>query len=375
MKTAVEKLLRAHDGPLTSDLVLHPADFGLGRVPARLAPADATTMICGFCSTGCSLKIHLNARGEAINLTPDPDHPVNLGMACPKGWEALAPLTAPDRALTPLLRPAPGGALLPTDWETALRIFCGRFQEIQRRYGPHSVAVLSTGQIVTEEMALLGALAKFGMGLLHLDSNTRQCMATSHSAYTESFGFDAPPFAYADFEESDALVFIGANPCIAHPIMWQRVMRNRRRPQIVVVDPRKTETAMAATHHFSIRPKSDLVLLYGLAHLLIEHGRVDRAFVAASTRGYEAFAAHVGAFPPERTCAETGLTREQLEQFAALIGDPARRVSYWWTMGVNQGHESTRTAQAIINLSLLTGKIGQPGTGPNSITGQCNAMG
>lgn len=375
MKAALEKLLRAHDGPLTSDLVQHPADFGLGRVPARLAPADTTTMICGFCSTGCSLKIHLNERGEAINLTPDPDHPVNLGMACPKGWEALAPLSAADRATTPLLRRESGGAPAPADWETALRIFCGRFQEIQRRHGPHSVAVLSTGQIVTEEMALLGALAKSGMGLMHLDSNTRQCMATAHSAYTESFGFDAPPFTYADFEESDVLVFVGANPCIAHPIMWQRVMRNPRQPQILVVDPRKTETAMAAAQHYAIRPKSDLVLFYGLAHLLISHGNVDRAFVAAHTNGFDAFAAHVRAFPPERTCAETGLTPAQLDRFARTIGDPARRVSFWWTMGVNQGHESTRTAQAIINLTLLTGNVGRPGTGPNSITGQCNAMG
>ena len=375
MKAAVEKLLRAREGPLTSDLVLHPLDFGLGRVPARLAPADTTATICGFCSTGCSLQIHLNQRGEAINLTPAPDHPVNLGMACPKGWEALAPLAAPDRVVTPLLRPAPGRAFAPTDWETALRIFCGRFQEIQRRHGPHSVAVLSTGQIVTEEMALLGALAKFGMGLLHLDSNTRQCMATAHSAYTESFGFDAPPFTYADFEESDVLVFVGANPCIAHPIMWQRVMRNPRNPAIIVVDPRKTETAMAATRHYAIRPKSDLVLFYGLAHLLIARGSVDRAFVEAHTSGFDAFAAHVRAFPPERTCAETGLTPGQLELFAQTLGDPAKRISFWWTMGVNQGHESTRTAQAIINLSLLTGNIGRPGTGPNSITGQCNAMG
>ncbi len=375
MKAAVGNLLRAHDGPLTSELVLHPADFGLGRMPVHLAPTDTTTMICGFCSTGCSLKIHLNQRGEAINLTPDPDHPVNLGMACPKGWEALAPLAASDRAVTPLLRRKPGAAAEPVDWETALRIFCGRFQEIQRRHGPHSVAVLSTGQIVTEEMALLGALAKFGLGLLHLDSNTRQCMATAQAAYSESFGFDAPPFTYADFEESDVIVFIGANPCIAHPIMWQRVMRNRRQPQILVVDPRKTETAMAATQHYAIRPKGDLVLLYGLAHLLIARGLVDRSFVEAHTTGFGAFAAHVRAFPADRVCAETGLTPEQLEHFVATIGDPTKRVSFWWTMGVNQGHESTRTAQAIINLALLTGNIGRPGSGANSITGQCNAMG
>ncbi len=123
----------------------------------------------------------------------------------------------------------------PTDWDHAMRVFCERLQKIKAEHGPESVAFLSTGQITTEEMAFLGCLFKFGMGFIHCDSNTRQCMATAHVAYKESFGFDAPPFTYADFEESDVLVFIGANPCIAHPIMWQRVMRNRRNPKILVV--------------------------------------------------------------------------------------------------------------------------------------------
>jgi len=374
MKLPADLRLRAHAGPMTTELVQRPGDFGLGRVPARLRPAATASTICGFCSTGCSLKVHLDASGQAVNLTPDPAYPVNLGMACPKGWEALAPLAAPDRATTPLLRAA-GGRLAPVSWPQAFKTFCGRFKQVQARHGAASVAVLSTGQIVTEEMALLGALAKFGLGVRHLDSNTRQCMATTHVAYKESFGFDAPPFTYADFEESDVLVFVGANPCIAHPIMWQRVMGNRRNPQILVVDPRRTETAMAATRHFAIRPKSDLTLLYGLAHLLLARDAVDRAFVEAHTDGFEAFAQHVRAFPPARVCAETGLAPAELKQFAAAVADRSKRVSYWWTMGVNQGHESTRTAQAIINLALMTGQIGRPGTGPNSITGQCNAMG
>ncbi len=369
----VENILRARDGAMTSELVLRPGDFGLGRVPHRLRPAGTARSICGFCSTGCSLKIHLNADGEAINLTPDPAYPVNLGMACPKGWEALTPLRAPDRATTPLLRDA-SGALAPVSWDRALKTFTRRFKSIIEKHGPSSLAVLSTGQIVTEEMALLGALVKFGMGIPHLDSNTRQCMATTHVAYKESLGFDAPPFTYADFEESDVLVFVGANPCIAHPIMWQRVMRNPRTPKILVVDPRRTETAAAATHHFAIRPKSDLVLLYGLAHLLIARGAVDRGFIAAHTQDFAEFAQHMADFPPVRIAAATGLTVEQLAQFVDAIAS-SRRVSFWWTMGVNQGHESTRTAQAIINLALMTGNFGRPGTGANSITGQCNAMG
>ena len=372
----LDALLYARTGPMTSELVQHPADFGLGlgRLPARLAPAGTTNMVCGFCSTGCSLRVHLDATGQAINLSGDPDYPVNLGMACPKGWEALTPLSAPDRATNPLLRTEKSGRLVPVSWKTAMAAFTERFQAIQQKHGAHSIAFLSTGQIVMEEMAFLGALFKFGMGGLHCDSNTRQCMATSHVAYKQSFGFDAPPFTYADFEESDALIFIGANPCIAHPIMWQRVMMNKRKPEIVVVDPRATETAQAATLHIALRPKSDLTLLYGLAHLLIARGAVKPDFIAAHTTGYEEFAAFVSPFTPSRTSAETGVPVVTLERLVEIIAT-RERVSFWWTMGVNQSHEATRTAQAIINLALMTGQIGRPGTGANSITGQCNAMG
>ncbi len=366
-------LLRQWKGPLTAELVRSPGRFGLGQVPDRLAPDDTTTMVCGFCSTGCGLKVHLKD-GHAINLSAETEYPVNLGMACPKGWEALTPLAAPDRATTPLLRSEKTGELEPIDWERALVLFCERFKEIKKKHGPESCAFLSSGQIVTEEMALLGALWKFGMGFVHCDSNTRQCMATSHVAYKQSFGFDAPPFTYADFEESDVLVFVGSNPCIAHPIMWQRVMRNPHRPEIIVVDPRKTETAMAATQHYAIQPKSDLVLLYGLANILASSGWIDRAFIAAHTSGFHEFAEFITQFTTERVSAETGLTPDELWHLAQTIHD-GKRVSFWWTMGVNQGHESTRTAQAIINLALMTGNIGKPGTGANSITGQCNAMG
>jgi assimilatory nitrate reductase catalytic subunit len=370
---SIRPLLRQWKGPLTEELVRSPGQFGLGQVPDRLAPDDTTTMVCGFCSTGCGLKVHLKD-GRAINLSAETEYPVNLGMACPKGWEALTPLAAPDRATTPLLRNEKTGELEPIDWERALILFCERFKEIKQQHGPESCAFLSSGQIVTEEMALLGALWKFGMGFIHCDSNTRQCMATSHVAYKQSFGFDAPPFTYADFEESDVLVFIGSNPCIAHPIMWQRVMRNPHRPEIVVIDPRKTETAMAATQHYAIQPKSDLVLLYGLANILASSGWIDRAFIAEHTTGFHEFAEFITQFTTERVSAETGLTPDDLWHLAQTIHD-GKRVSFWWTMGVNQGHESTRTAQAIINLALMTGSIGRPGTGANSITGQCNAMG
>ncbi len=368
MTKPLQGIVRAFNGPMTSELVLEPAGFGLGRLPARAKPVATAKGVCGYCSTGCGLNVHLDADGQAINLTPDTDYPVNLGMACPKGWEALTPLGAPDRATMPLL------GREPVEWDVAMRVFCERFRAIMDRHGPESVAFLSTGQIMSEEMAFLGALAKFGMGMVHGDGNTRQCMATAVAAYKESFGFDAPPFSYADFEQSDVLVFVGANPCIAHPIMWQRVLRNRRNPQIIVIDPRKTETAMAATQHLGIQPKADLTLFYCLAHWLIEHGCVDEKFVRDHTNGFAEYREFLRAFAPERHLGALGLSGEEFTKFAKAVGGSGR-VSFWWTMGVNQGHEATRTAQAIINVALMTGNIGRPGTGANSITGQCNAMG
>jgi len=368
----LEKLLRQRDGVLTQELVLEPARFGLGKVPARLQPDNTTDSVCGFCSTGCSLTVHLRA-GQAINLTPAPEYPVNLGMACPKGWEALAPLRSEDRATVPLLR-QPSGSLVPVDWDHAMQAFALRFRAIQDQHGPESVAFISTGQIVTEEMAFLGALAKFGMGMIHGDGNTRQCMATAVAAYKQSFGFDAPPYTYQDFEESDVIVLIGSNLCIAHPILWQRILRNPHHPQIIVIDPRRTETALAATAHYALAPKSDLTLLYALARQVIHAGAVKTKFVQQHTAGFDEFAAFVEPFTPEHASAITGLEPSEIRRLADSICQ-GKRVSFWWTMGINQSHEGTRAAQAIINLALMTGNIGRPGTGANSITGQCNAMG
>ena len=365
-------LLRQRDGQFTRDLLRAPGGFGLGQVPARLKPDATADLVCGYCSTGCSLTVHLKD-GKPVSLTPAQDYPVNRGVACPKGWEALAVLEAPDRAKTPLRRDA-SGVRRPVSWDAALRTMVERFKAIQTQHGPEAVAFLSTGQMPTEEMALLGALAKFGMGMAHGDGNTRQCMATSVVAYKQAFGFDAPPYTYRDFEQSDVIVLVGANLCLAHPILWERVLRNPHRPDIVVIDPRVTETAMQATQHLPLRPKSDQALFYGLSRLFVERGWIDRGYVEAHTRGFEELAAAVAPFTIHRTSAETGLPPADIERLAATI-HAGRRVSFWWTMGVNQSYQGVRTAQSIINLALMTGNIGRPGTGANSITGQCNAMG
>ena len=365
--------IRDWNGPKTKQLVRTPGKFGLGQVPKKMKPDATTNVVCGFCSTGCGLNLHLKD-GEAISLTPSTDYPVNLGMACPKGWEALTPLEADDRATAPLMRKNRSEELIATDWDTALTEFSSKFKEVQEKHGKESVAFISTGQIVTEEMAYLGALAKFGMGIKHGDGNTRQCMATSVVSYKQSFGFDAPPYTYQDFEESDVILLIGSNLCITHPIMWQRIERNKHEPEIIVVDPRKTETAVAATQHYPIAPKSDLVFFYGLAKVLLDKGYVDEKYIADHCEGYEDFCQHIQKFTLDEVEKCSGITPENLEKLADTI-HRGERVSLWWTMGINQGHEAVRTAQAIINIALMTGNIGRPGTGANSITGQCNAMG
>lgn len=365
-------LIRQWDGPITRETKLNDSPLGLSKLPEKLQPDSSTTAVCGYCSTGCSVQIH-HKNGEAINASGDGSYPVNTGMCCPKGWEILAPLKSSDRATQPLLRNA-SGIMEAVSWDTALQTFCQRFKQVQAQHGAASVAFISTGQIPMEEMAFLGSLAKFGMGVMHGDGNTRQCMASAAVAYKQAFGYDAPPFTYADFEESDTLVFIGANPCIAHPILWGRVLKNTHRPNIIVLDPRRTETAVAATHHYALKPKSDLVLFYGLVQQFIQRGWIQEKYIANFTEGYDEYKQNVASFSLELVAQETGLSIAALEELLSLL-HAGKRVSFWWTMGVNQSHQGVRTIQAIIALALLTGNIGRPGTGANSITGQVNAMG
>jgi len=327
---------------------------------------------CSYCSVGCNFDATYED-GKLKSFLPTKDYPVNLGKSCPKGFHLLRALEAGDRITQPLLRNAEG-KLEPVDWDTAVKVFVDRMKKVKQSYGPESAAFLSTGQIPMEEMAFLGAVFKFGMGFVHADGNTRQCMATAAVAYKQAFGFDAPPFTYKDFEESDLMIFVGANPVIAHPVMWNRVKMNEKEPTIVVVDPRRTKTAAQAHVHLPVTPKGDLTLLYGLANYLIEQGWIDKSYVDAHTEGFEEFRKHVADFDLDRVERESGITQGAVKDLATRIHN-SKAMSMYWTMGVNQSHQAVRTAQAIINICLITGNIGRPGTGPNSITGQANAMG
>ncbi|MFQ6848387.1 MAG: molybdopterin-dependent oxidoreductase, partial [Clostridium perfringens] len=205
------------------------------------------------------------------------------------------------------------------------------------------------------------------------DGNTRLCMASAVVAYKQSFGFDAPPYTLKDLELSDTIFFIGANPVIAHPIAWGRVRKNKD-AKIITIDPRKSETAMNSDMWIDIKTKGDLALFYTLANVLIEKGWIDQDYINNYTEGFEDFKAHVKKYTLEDVEERTGISKMRVLELAKIIHE-GKRVSFWWTMGVNQSYEAVRTAQAIINLALITGNMGREGTGANSLTGQCNAMG
>ena len=281
-----------------------------GKVPARLKPDDTTTMVCGFCSTGCGLNVHLKD-GQAINLSADTDYPVNLGMACPKGWEALTPLRAPDRATTPLLRNERRANSSRSIGSARWSLFCERFKEIKAQARPGVGAPFSApARSSPRRWRSSARSAKFGMGIVHGDGNTRQCMATAHVAYKQSFGFDAPPLHLRGFRgkrrarfrrleslhrASDHVAARDAQPAPAR--RSSSSIRARRRPRW----PRRSTTPS--------QPKSDLVLLYGLANILIASGWIDREFIDAHTTGFEEFAEFVTHFTPDVVSAATGLER------------------------------------------------------------------
>lgn len=325
---------------------------------------------CNLCALACNIDFYVD-NGKIQKVSPTVDYPVNKGFCCIKGLNLDKQQTKIKARKSPLLRDE-NGEMKEISWNKGFEVFAKKMTRIQAKYGKESVAYISTGQMTTEEMALLGHVGRNYMGM-HGDGNTRLCMATSVVAHKQSFGFDAPPYTLNDAELSDTIILIGANPVIAHPVFWGRIRKNKD-AKIITVDPRKSETAINSHMWVDIKPKSDLVLLYTLANVLIQNGWIDKKYIDEHTEGYEDFKNHVSKFTLDNVEEETGISKERVLELAEIIHN-GKRVSFWWTMGVNQGYQAVRTAQSIINLALITGNIGRPGTGANSLTGQCNAMG
>jgi assimilatory nitrate reductase catalytic subunit len=336
-----------------------------GKIPDQWVPTT-----CGYCSVGCGIEIGVRD-GKAIASRPHAKHPVNRGRLCPKGLSEHYVIDTDNRARFPLLRK--NGKLVRAGWEEALSTMAAEFRRVQERYGNDALGVLSTGQLVTEEFYALGKLVQLGLRTRNYDGNTTLCMASAVSGYKASFGSDGPPGSYADMEHADVVLLIGANIADNHPILCQ-YLGTKPDQTLIVADPRVSKTAMIADLHLPLKPRSDLALLNGIAHLLIRHGLIDRTYIDRHTTGFERLEKFLEDYHPASVCEITGLREDQLYRTALLIGR-ARTAFIGWTMGVNHSTKGTETVSAICNLSLLTGKVGHPGSAPFSITGQCNAMG
>jgi anaerobic selenocysteine-containing dehydrogenase len=366
----MKKLTRALGLDILKENYAYTSDPAVGYISAQKVADHWVRTTCGYCSVGCGMLVGVKD-GVAVTVRGDEEHPVNSGKLCPKGLAEHYTLTAENRAKYPLLRK--NGQLQRVGWQEAMQTMAARLRAVQGKYGPHSVGVISTGQLVTEEFYTLGKLVQLGLGTKNFDGNTTLCMSTAVSGYKRSFGSDGPPGCYEDLEKADVLLLIGANIAENHPILCQLLEANRNE-KLIVVDPRVTKTAMMADLYLPLKPRSDLALLNGLAHILIANDLIDHTYIQRHTQGFEALCLHVKKYTPEYVAEITGLSIEVLHK-AAWMYAQAKAACIAWTMGVNHSSKGTETVNAINNLALLTGNIGRVGASPFSITGQCNAMG
>jgi assimilatory nitrate reductase catalytic subunit len=341
-----------------------------GFTSAKKIPEKWVSTTCGYCSVGCGIEIGVK-EGSAIATRPLASHPVNRGKLCPKGLSEHYIIDTPNRAKYPMLRKH--GKLVRVDWDEAIGTMVEKFRATQAKYGPEALGVIGTGQLVTEEFYTLGKLIQLGFGTNNFDGNTTLCMSSAVAGYKTSFGSDGPPGAYEDMEKADVVLLIGANIADNHPILCQYIEANRHKT-VIVADPRVSKTAMMADLFLPLKPRTDLALLHGMAHILIAHNMIDRAYVDRHTNGFDAMVEFLKDYTPEKVAEITGLSQEQIYKVAFLYGR-AKAGFIGWTMGVNHSTQGTATVNAICNLALLTGQIGRAGASPLSITGQCNAMG
>ncbi len=310
--------------------------------------------------------------GQAVSVRGNPKHPVNEGRLCPKGLAEHYAITSPNRAKWPLLKVGKG-KFRRIDWDWAIREMVGRFRTIQNKYGNEALGVISTGQLVTEEFYTLGKLVQLGFRTVNFDGNTTLCMSSAVAGYKRSFGSDGPPGNYEDLEKADLVFLVGANIADNHPILCYRLEKNKKRT-LIVADPRVTKTAMMADIYLPLKPRTDIALLNGIMHILIQEGKIDREYIAKHTSGFETLRTHLEEYTPERVSEVTGLAAGQIRDVAFHYGN-AHAPFIAWTMGVNHSTQGTETVNAICNLALITGNVGKVGASPFSITGQCNAMG
>ena len=332
---------------------------------------------CGYCSTGCSIEVGLDADGEPVASRGVADADVNRGKLCIKGiFEHELFRKTAGRGDQPLVRDNHWEDFTESSWDAALDKTADEIKRIQETCGRDAFAIVSTGQIMTEEFYTLGKLARGVIGTNNYDGNTTLCMSSAVSGYKRSFGSDGPPGCYDDFEHTDCLLAFGSNLPEQHPVIYWRLqqIREQRKFPLIVVDPRVTMFAQLADIHLPVAPGTDLVLLNALAHVILEEGLEDRAYIEAHTEGFDEFAALVQEYDPVSAAKICGIDADTIRTVARVYGK-ANAAMTIWTMGINQSTHGSDGVVAINNLNLMTGNIGKPGGSSLSITGQCNAMG
>ncbi|MBX6420929.1 MAG: molybdopterin-dependent oxidoreductase [Nevskia sp.] len=332
---------------------------------------------CPYCGVGCGLVAEARD-GQAVRIAGDPEHPANRGRLCVKGAALPETLGLEGRLLHPILRTRTHGERR-VGWDEALDFVAKGFLHALAEHGPESVAFYVSGQLLTEDYYVANKLMKGYFGAANIDTNSRLCMSSAVAGHVRAFGEDVVPVAYEDLERAELIVLVGSNTAWCHPVLFQRIAAAKReRPelQVVVIDPRRTATVEIADLHLPIRPGTDVMLFNGLLSWLHQHGVADTAFLAAHTTGLEAAlaVAEQSAGSLAHVARHCGIGEESLRRFYALFARSEKAITAF-SMGVNQSTRGTDKVNAIINCHLLTGRIGKPGAGPFSLTGQPNAMG
>ena len=344
------------------------------NAPSLHPPSVRTT--CPYCGVGCGVLAQPDGRGGAT-VSGDPAHPANFGRICSKGSALGETLALGTRLLHPMLRQR-DGTLARIDLSSALDRVASGFQRIVDRDGPDAVAFYLSGQLLTEDYYVANKLMKGFIGSANVDTNSRLCMASSVAGHRRAFGADTVPGSYEDLDHADLLVLVGSNAAWCHPVLFQRMVKNRRErgAKIVVIDPRRTATAEDADLFLGIAPGMDTVLFSGLlAHLADTH-TLDYRYIDAHTADFENALARAREIAPDlaATASTTQLPQVDVARFFELFRTTANAVTCF-SQGVNQSAQGTDKVNAIINCHLATGRIGRRGQGPFSLTGQPNAMG
>lgn len=333
---------------------------------------------CNYCSTGCSIEIGLGDDGKVVTSRGHAGADVNRGKLCIKGLLEHELFESPGRGTQPLMRDKFHESFQPTSWDQAMDHTAEKIKEIQKKYGRDSFAIISTGQLLTEEFYTLGKLARGCIGTNNYDGNTTLCMASAVSGYKRSFGSDGPPGCYGDFEHTDCFMAFGSNLPEQHPIIYWRLKeaKEKRNFPLIVVDPRVTMLAQFADIHLPITPGTDCVLINSMMHVIFKEGLEDRAYLEAHTNNLEELEALVTSerYDPIHAQHECGIDEDRIRTVARLYAKAGSAMSIW-TMGINQSTHGSDGVANINNLNLCTGNIGKPGGTSLSITGQCNAMG